>query len=379
MADNEQSQPFFKPTTEERTAENPDIFTNDAKRKEFYDYMLQAGNSPGYQNPLTNSFRGFNPFSSGPAMMEISDNVIGLMFLTKPELNLDDANILKSEKLMSLYGAGTGDLAGYIRGTLDRNWAAKNMGDQAHPMLDNNQAFISCLNEYLKTSTGFSDLQLRINATEPGIRQQVYQYVSSKLEENGTFTIQQTYHNPRPLLIQTIFQHWLTYISEVRSGDNQLSPNMDYLFGNRRDFDCRIYHMVMNRDTEYLESIFATVASIPQTFPAGAIADIDRMGNSLRAQNQDEFSIQFASEGMRFDELSLINSFNEHTFYFNPALYQAYSTGQGNYRMLDTHEYMAYRYMMYPLLIPMQQDSRSNGKTISFRQGIKLTWWARTQ
>lgn len=379
MAENDGQVPYFKPETEERTSENPDIFTNNEKRREFYDYMVQANNSPGYTNPLVNSFRGFNPFSSGPAMMEISDNVIGLMFITRPELNLDDYNILRSEKLVSLYGAGTNDLGGYVRGLLDKRWAAKTFGDQGHPMLDNNQAFITCLNEYLKTSTGFSDLQLRINATEPGIRQQVYQYVSSKLEENGQFSIQQTYHNPRPLIIPTMFQHWLTYISEIKSGDNQLTPHMEYLFGRRCDHDCRIYHLIMNRDTEYLESIFATVRSIPQTYPAGAIADIDRTTNSLRAQAQDDFSIQFASEGMRFDEISLINAFNEHTFYFNPDLYLTYTQGTGNYRQLETHEYMAYRYMMYPLLIPTQQDIRGNGKTQAFRQGIRLTWWTRKE
>lgn len=378
MADtNENQVPFFIPEGVSRTPENPNIFTNEEKRQDFFDIMLQNNNMPGYTNPTVNAFRGFNPFSSGPAMMELSDNVIGLIFVTRPEFNLSDYNIYRSEKLISMAGAGPNDLSGYLRGLLDKQWAAKTFGDQGHPMLDNNMPFITCLNEFLKTSTGFGDLQLRINTTEPGLRQQVYQYVSSKIEENGQYSIQQTYHNPRPLIIQTLFQYWLTYISEVKSGDNQITPHMEYLMGNRCDHDCRIYHMLMNRDTEYLESIFATVRSIPQTFPAGAIADIDRTGSSLRGQGQDEISIQFSSEGMRFDEISLINSFNEHVYYYNPALMQTVKNGgNGEYRLLDISEYRDYRYMMYPLLIPTQQDIRGKTKQ-SFRQGIRLTWWTR--
>ena len=357
---------------------NPDVFLSDGIRRETYNEILQSDNAPGYDNALINSFRGFNPFNPGPAMMQISDNVIGLMFMTRPELNLSDANIERSEKLISLLGAGKNDLSGYIRGLLDKNWAAGNLANE-HPMLDNNLPFISCLNEYLKTSTGFSDLQLRVNTSEPGLRQQVYQYVSSKLEENGQFTIQQTYYNPRPLIIQTLFQVWETYISEVKSGDNEFSPKWQYLFGNRCDHDTRIYHLIMNKDSEFLEGIFAAIRGIPTTYPAGSIADIDRTQSTLRGPGQDDFSVQFSMEGMRFDEISLINSFNEHTYYYNPALYDTILGNSKTYRRLDISEYNAYRYMMYPLLIPMTSDRKVNGRTgtVSSKQGIKLTWWAK--
>lgn len=370
---------YFFSLEEERTSKNPEVFTSNNQRIDYYNKASQSNNSPGYQNALVNSFRGFNPFNPGPAMMEISDNIIGLMFITRPELNLDDYNIYRSEKLISLAGAGSNDIGGYIRGVLDRYWADKNLGNGGNPLLDNNQPFISCLNEYLKTSTGFSDLSLRINTSEPGLRQQIYQYVSSKIEENGQFTIQQTYYNPRPLIIQSLFQVWLTYISEVKSGDNQLMPRYDYLIGNRCDYDCRIYHLIMNRDTEYLESIFSALRCIPSTYPAGAIADIDRTQNTLRGPGQDDFSIQFSVEGMRFDEISLINAFNEHTYYYNPDLLLTVEGKANTYRKLNISEYMAYRYMMYPLLLPDTQETIVNPTTgkKNVKQGIKLTWWVR--
>lgn len=382
MADDEK--PIFKGTKlpTENSAYGYDelsgVFTDEYTQADYFEKMIQEGNNPGLKTSVINSFRGFNPFGRGPSMMPISDTIIGLMFITKPACNLHDNNILKSEKLLSLYGTGTGDLGGYIRGTLDPKWARLNLGDDSHPMVDTRNPFISCLNEYLKTSTGFSDMTMKFDTTDPGLRQQVYQFAASKLEENGLYTMQQTYHNPKPLIIQTIFQHWLTYISEVKSGDNGLQPYLEYDITHRNDHDCRIYHLIMNKDTQYLESLYATVSSIPSSYPAGALADIDRTQNTLRANGQDEFTQQFSCTGMRFDELSLIRAFNEHTYYFNNDLYQEIKNNVfTNWRIVQPSEYNEYKYNVYPLLLATQRDVGLAGYKQKIRQGIKLTWWTR--
>ncbi|UQT02834.1 putative virion structural protein [Serratia phage vB_SmaM-Yubaba] len=339
------------------------------KRREIFDASLLMGTSPGYTSPLINSLRGLRILGKGPAMMPLADNTIGLALVTRPQLNLTDDNISRSEKLVSLYGAGQYSMSGYIRGMLDERWAASN----PNVALDNKMPFITCLTEYLKTSTGFGDLQLQIDTSDPGLRQQVYQRVSSKLEDNSAFTINQTYFNPKPSVIQGLFQIWEDYISEVVSGDRQVSPRDWYLLANRIDYDCRIYHLIMNKDTEYLEHIFATVQSIPVTYPAGSIADIDNTTNTLRGEGQDDFTIQFASVGMRFDEWGLIQSFNEHSFMYNPRLRPEMRNTY--YRELNAKEYIPYNYGAYPLLLPRQGEVKGEGGRTSLRTGIKLTWW----
>jgi hypothetical protein len=208
-------------------------------------------------------------------------------------------------------------------------------------------------------------LQISIDTSEPGLRSQVYQRVASKLEDNSVYTINQTYFNPKPSVIQGLFQYWEDYISEVTSGDRQVSPRTWYLMGNRIDYDCRIYHLIMNKDSYFLEHIFATVQSIPISYPAGAIASIDNTQNSLRGEGQDDFSVQFSSAGQRMDEWGLIQAFNEHSFLYNPTIRP--ETRNSYYRELDPTEYVAYGYGAYPLLLPRITD---NGRT-----GIKLTWW----
>ena len=339
------------------------------KRQEIFNAAQLAGTSPGFTSPLMNSLRGLRILGKGPAMMPMADNTIGLSLVTRPQLNLTDDNISRSEKLVSLYGAGQYSIAAYIRGMLDERWAAAN-----NPLFLNNKIpFITCLTEYLKTSTGFGDLQIRIDTSEPGIRDQVYQRVSSKLEENGSFTIQQSYYNPKPSVIQGLFQIWEDYISEVVSGDRQVGPRDEYLMGNRIDYDCRIYHLIMNKDSEFLEHIFATVQSIPVTYPAGSIATIDNSGTNLRGEGQDDFTVQFSSVGQRQDEWGLIQAFNEHSFLYNPRIRP--DTRNQYYRELSSKEYVTYNYGAYPLLLPRQADVVGENGKARTRSGIKLTWW----
>jgi hypothetical protein len=316
-----------------------------------------------------NSLRGFRILGKGPVMMPLSNNTIGLMFITRPQLNLTDDNIKRSERLISLYGVSPNSIGAYIRSMLDERY-----GNSIYcPFINNKLPWITCLTEYLKISTGFSDLQAKIDTSEPGLREQVYQRVASKIEENGQYTMTQTYNNPAPGVIPELFRIWGDYYSEVRSGDRQCYPRDKYLMGNRIDYDCRIYHLIMNKDTEYLEHIFATIQSIPSTYPAGSIANIDNTSNSLRGEGQDDFSIQFSSVGMRFNEWGLIQSFNEHQYMYNPALKPG--SRESNYRELKTEEYIAYGYAAYPLLLPKINEDKSLGSVNNKRTGIKMTWW----
>lgn len=333
-------------------------------RSEQFNALLSNDGQPGYTSALINTVRGFRIIGTGPAMMPLSDNTIGLSFVTRPQLNLTDDNLSRSDRLKHLIGAGPDSIAGYIRGVLDERWAAANQPI----MLNNKIPFIASLTSYLKTSTGFGDLQMEIQTTQPGLRNQVYQRVASKLEENGLYTMSQTYFNPKPGFIPGLFQTWMDWISEVTSGDRRLSPRDSYLFGNRVDFDCRIYHLIMNKDSRFVEQIFATVQSIPNSYPAGSQANIDNTQSSNRGEGQDDFSVQFSSTGMRFNEWGLIQSFNEHSFGYNPGLKPQYR--HQRFRELKPSEYSQYSYDAYPLILPVREMMGG-----VMRTGMKLTWW----
>ncbi|QDH47075.1 hypothetical protein PQC07_gp191 [Aeromonas phage D3] len=355
--------------------DNKEDFTNYSGEtlehsKDIFNAALLDSGTPGTNAPLMNSLRSFRIFGKGPAMMPLADDTIGLSFVTRPQLNLIDDVIARSERLKVLKDVSGNSIGAYIRGTLDERWAAAN----PCPALDNANPFIVALTTYLKTSNGFGDLSMQIQTTDPGMREQVYQRVASKLEENGLYSMNQTYFNPKPSVIPALFQYWMTYISEVTSGDRGCYPRAKYLFGNRIDYDTRIYHLIMNKDGEFLEQIFATVQSIPVTFPSGSQANIDNTQNSLRGEGQDDFSVQFSSTAMRFNEPGLIQAFNEHSYMYNPNIRP--KTRDQYFRRLSADEYLEYGYSgAYPLLLPVRNDRRQDGAV--GRDGIKLTWWVR--
>lgn len=338
--------------------------------KDVYNKALLESGTPGSNAPLTNSLRGFRILGKGPAMMPLADDTIGFSFVTRPQLNLSDDVIGRTDRLRALKDVSDNSIGAYIRGMLDERWgAATNC-----PALDNLNPYITCLTTYLKTSNGFGDLSMGIATSEPGLREQVYQRVNSKLEENGLFTMNQTYFNPRPSVIPALFQYWETYISEVTSGDSGCYPRAKYLLGNRIDYDCAVIHLIMNKDSEFLEQIFATVQSIPVTFPAGSQANIDNTGNSLRGEGQDDFTVQFSSTGMRYNEPGLISGFNDRMYKYNPRI--APNLRNQYYRKLDPSEYVDYGYKdAYPLLLAVRNDRR--GGAGNGRDGVKLTWWVR--
>lgn len=338
-------------------------------RTSVFDSALLEGTSPGFQAPLINTLRGISVLGRGPAMMPLSDDTEGFQFVTRPKLNLTDDNISRSESLQSLMDCGPNSIGGFIRGTLDERWAAANNP----PTVVNRNPFIPCLTNYLKSTPGFNDLQFNIKTSDPGIREQVYQSIDSKLEENGSYTLSTTYYNPAPSIIPSLFRYWLSYISEVSCGDRQVAPRDKYLFGNRCDHDCRIYNLVLNKDGMYLENIFASCQSIPSTYAIGALSAIDYSNGIARAEGQDEFTMNYASVGMRFNEFGLINAFNDHSYLYNPSIRP--ETRNQYYREIEPDEMIEYGYAALPLLLPKTSERVGKGAFAGARSGIKLTWW----
>ncbi len=301
-----------------------------------------ANGGASYSSPLGNILRGVKILGPGVQLAPIADDVIGLVFVNRPLLNLSDDNVRKSPRFSLFYQAGSGSLAGYVRGLLDYRTAML----YPHPALDNKSAWISPLTNLVKKSDGFPDLDLEIETSQPGIRGEVHQWPSSILEENGKFTINQTYHNPKPGFMPFLFETWESYIPEVRLGDHEMEPYPEAVFGNWWDFDCRIYHFIMHKNIRNIENMFMTIQSIPSTYPMGALATIDNDSPSRRGQGQDELTVSFSSVGARFNTFKVADSFNGATVFFNPAM--ADGKREATYRKLKPSEFLNFNYQAYP-------------------------------
>lgn len=311
---------------------------------EYLDYAFKENGGPGIQSPLVNMLRGIRILGPGNQLAPIPDDTIGLAFVSRPMLNLSDENVIKHPQLAPLYRPQKNTLLAYIKGMLDPVWGRGNSG--MSDILNPKYPWIPPLTNYLKVSSGFPDLQLAMGKSNPGFRKEVYQFVNGVLKVNYDFDVRQSYHVPKPNFLAYMFEAWIHYIEAVKLGDEGMEPYPSALIENYIDYDCRIYHVIMNKNMRNIEWLFCSGSSVPTTFPSGAFSTIDRTQNSIRGQGQDELEINFSSVGFRFGNIRIADMFNRCTLKSNPDLLP--SVREQKYRKLAFSEHYANGSESYP-------------------------------
>lgn len=321
---------------------NPFTGEVDPKVKLWLNDVFKENGGGSYLSPLGNILHGIKILGSGVQLAPMADDIIGLMFIPRPVLNLSDENVSKSPRFAKLYKADSNSLGGYIRGLLDYRVGRT----YNHPALDNLNAWMPLLTNLLQKSDGFPDLELESSTTQPGIRQEVYQWIEGVMETNGIITINQTYKNVRGGILPYLFGVWEHYIPEVRLGDHGMEPYWEAQYQNYWDFDTRIYHLFMNPNMVNIESIYMTISSVPTTHPQGSLASIDMTQAGRRGPGQDTFDVQFKSIGARADTFECVDGFNGATVKFNEDM--ADGKRHKHYRKLDRTEFLDNNYKAYP-------------------------------
>lgn len=325
----------------------PPSALNQADILSMLDYAFSERGGPGYQSPVIKSLSGLRMFGPGHQFIPIADDAIGLPFVSRPLLNLSDDNVSRFPGLFPLYRSRPNSIMSYVRGMLDKQWGLANSG--AVQFLDPYTAWMTPLTNYCKTSNGFPDLSMTISTSSPGFRQEVYRFISGILQHNGAYPMRQSYYMSQPKFLPYIFEIWLNYMNEVTLGDNGLEPYDEALKQSYQDYDCRIYHIILNRNMRNIEWIFCNASCVPSTYPSGAFSTIDRTQNSLRGQGQDEFDIQFDCIAFRYGNVTVAKMFNSTTEYFNPDMKDA--TRGSKFRRLKFDEYYGSGYSrVYPYI-----------------------------
>jgi len=312
---------------------------------DWLEYAFRENGGPGYSSALISMLKGVRILGPGNQLAPIPDDTIGLVFINRPLLNLSDENVVKHPQMLPLYNPTRNTLQHYVKGLLDPVWGRANSGNSE--MLDPLYPWMGCLTNLCKVSSGFPDVNMPVEKSTPGIRKEVYQYPNGILKVNYDYDMRLTFHNPKPNVVPFIFDVINHYIEGVTLGDEGMEPYPEALIQNYRDYDVRIYHIIMNKNMRSIEGIYCNGYSWPNTYPSGAFSTIDRTQNSLRGQGQDEVEINFPSVIFRYNNLRLADMFNRTTLFFNPNMNPR--VRENNYRKLKFSEYYAANYALcYP-------------------------------
>lgn len=320
------------------------------------DYATPFGS---IQRGAANSMYGINHLGNNGIVPENRDSN-GLVFFTRPMLNLSRMNIKNVTKMYNLLTNDSRSVQRYVRCMLDPRLALPNggvtmMGAQAPnasqaitnensamkcPLIDENLAFIPILTNNIKELSGFPDPVLPTYTSNEGIRRQQWGIGDGFLDIYESFDISCTFRNTRDEPILMLFHYWIMYISLVFEG--LLAPYMDFLVENEIDYNTRIYRLVLDETNRVVKKIAAVGAAFPYTVPFGKFFDFtdqERYNSSTR-----DIQIVFKCFGAEYNRDITIREFNDAVCIFHPGMNALVKSG--NY-ISNELEKVPYRLLPY--------------------------------
>ncbi len=263
------------------------------------------------QQAIGNSFYGINHRQIPTALLANRERY-GYTFFTRPQLNLQSANIRAQRLFYPLLTNDRNTVQNYVRSILDPRVALT-----LNPTLcDPYNGFIPVFTNNLKSISGWDDYIAPTFTSDEGNYKESVSFVDGNILNYQTYDIECTFRNTRGDPIIYMIYIWLLYQSFVFEGI--MSPYPDMIIENEIDYNTRIYRLVMDKSNTFVRKILATGASFPITLPLGNF--FDYTSDSPTNSEIYDFSIRFRCMGITYQDDILIHEFNKVTKIFNPSM-----------------------------------------------------------
>lgn len=263
-----------------------------------------------YRSAVGTALYGINHRMT-PGPVPINRDYHGLVLLTRPQLNLSDANVRSMRKFIPLLTTEETSIQRIVRKLLDPR-----LTNIPCRLVDDRQAFIPILSNHALSLSGFPDMYLNTRISNPGIQKEVFGQVDDLVDLYHYYDVNIGFRNMTGDPIGLIIYVWLEYMAAVFRGE--MIPYPDFIAAQELDYNTRIWRLVLDRSKRYVTKIGYTGASFPKNYPMGAAMDYthDRPMN----QNNDILNIQFASFGARYNDPIQVYEFNKIVGTFNPDM-----------------------------------------------------------
>jgi hypothetical protein len=259
-------------------------------------------------------FRGINHRQT-PAPIPINKDQYGLIFFTRPQLNLSRENITTERFLGPLLTTQEASIQRIVRMYLDPRLGIVNP-PLTSPFVDNKNAFMPLLTNHCISCTGWPDVLLDTYTSQPGTYREVYSQVDGIFKNYTAYDITATFRNMSGDPVTLLMLIWTFYAAAVFEGT--LVPYPDFLVKNEVDYNTRIYRLVLDQNKRFVQKIACTGASYPINVPVGPAYNFE-IENPINEANK-EITIQFKSIGARYMDDLIVHDFNKVVGIFNPDM-----------------------------------------------------------
>lgn len=253
------------------------------------------------------------------APVPINKDHFGLTFFTRPQLNMQTANLRNVRILTPLLSKNPASYQTIVRATLDPR-LMYGYGNSIPPIectfVDPQQAFIPILTNHLKAISGWPDVRSPVFVSKEGKYQQSHAMVDGIVNNYKAYDIEATFRNSRGDLIMAMMHAWTNYQSLVFEG--KLMPYPDFIVANELDYNTRIWRIVLDQTKRKVQKIACSGASFPTNLPIASSFDFntEKPYNDLNA----DITIQFQCLGFQYQDPILIDEFNKTVQVFHPSM-----------------------------------------------------------
>jgi len=282
-----------------------------------------------------------------PAPIPINKDNYGLVFFTRPQLNLSTENISAERFLGPLLTNQAESIQRIVRMYLDPRLGAT--GDNySCPFVDNKNAFMPLLTNHCISCTGWQDVLLDTYTSQPGVYKEVYSQVDGVFKNYTPYDITATFRNMQGDPITLLMLVWAFYQAAVFEG--KLVPYPDFLVKNEIDYNTRIYRLVLDQNKRFVQKIACTGASYPINVPIGNAFNFE-VETPINEANK-EITINFKSVGARYMDDIIVHDFNKVVGIFNSSMRLSDMSKSKNMVKVPIDELQVFNNRGYPRIDP---------------------------
>lgn len=290
---------------------------------------------------------GFDTISKGK-MIQPSRTATGMVFFSRPMLNLTYDNLSREIQLIPYRDADPDSYAGMCRAQLDplsetysfmRVKTRGKDGDDIYlankthrsVLSDPLNPFLVSLSNSLVSLSGWPDPRLDYYATDKGIRGEQWFKMDGTTEINYVYDLNATFNNGKGDPVYMLLKLWCEYIYRVGVGD--LWPYPQMLARQMIDYNTRIYSFTLDETKTYITHWADCGAAAPGGIQTGAVHNYD--SQEIFKQSMDSVSVSFQVVGARYNHLSTLHMFNKLVAMFNPELQVFPTKRRHQYKMIE--------------------------------------------
>lgn len=299
------------------------------------DDIMRSGGYGERSEVYRDSVRGFNLIGTGQ-MTEPSRPTYGMVFITRPELNLTYDNLSREDTFLPCRDAPEYSILRMarvlldpfnevkfnhdkmtvldMRGQYNDPIAAERIGCTC-PLVDPNCAFIPMLTNRLLSISGWPDTRIDYYASDRGIRNEQWIMADGVAEHNGTFSLDLTFRNDKgdgPFVLHDL---WVKYTS---ARFTNLYPYPEHIAMRVFEYFTRIYSFTLDETRTYITHWACTGGGFPTNISDGAIHNHN--ADNYRKDALDTISVQYQCVGAVYNNPVYLHLFNVAVARYNVEL-----------------------------------------------------------